>query len=138
MVLTAEQRSHIEKLIQDAKCMNLAEKMEQLLHYMHQQGLAIHMRVPSAVVGVHHHNRDHAGIDVSHVQRLISDIVSLGYVPSKAHGSGIALEIPSDEHGNECRQFNERLAENSDERLAPCDGAKLRYASVQGKPGVNF
>lgn len=64
--------------------------------------------------------------------------MSLGYVPSKAHGSGIALEIPSDEHGNECRQFNERLAENSDERLAPCDGAKLRYASVQGKPGVNF
>ena len=97
-----------------------------------------HPHAASAVVGVHHHNRDHAGIDVSHVQRLISDIVSLGYVPSKAHGSGIALEIPSDEHGNECRQFNERLAENSDERLAPCDGAKLRYASVQGKPGVNF
>ncbi len=138
MVLNAEQISHIEKLIQDAKTGNLAHNMELLMEFFHAEGLAVRMKVPPGVVGVHHHNRDNAGIDVTHVQRLISDIQSLGYVPAKVHGVGVALEIPATVEGDECRSFNEKLAKDADGRLAPCDGSKLRYASVQGQTGIIF
>lgn len=89
--------------------------MELLLEFSHAEGLAIRMKMPPGVVGVHHHNRDNAGIDVSHVQRLMSDIQSLGlHARQRYHGAGVAMEIPATPPGDECRSFNEKLAKDSD------------------------
>ena len=93
-----------------------AHNMELLLEFFHAEGLAIRMKVPPGVVGVHHHNRDCCG----HRRQPPS---AIGFATSN-RWANVPATVPRSRSGHGkfrplhkailCRSFNEKLAKDSD------------------------
>ena len=93
-----------------------AHNMELLLEFFHAEGLAIRMKVPPGVVGVHHHNRDCC----EHRRQPPS---AIGFATSN-RWANVPATVPRSRSGHGkfrplhkailCRSFNEKLAKDSD------------------------
>ena len=130
MALSAEHKHEIGKLLLQAEQGNLASSMTDVVAYLLQHHLAYRQQVNCRDIGVHPENRDGMGLDVAHVQSLVSSINSLGFVSSEA--KGIAIEIPSNARGTQMKAFNEKLVRDAEGKLGGGNMSLLRYASLEG------
>ncbi|CAE7265657.1 unnamed protein product, partial [Symbiodinium microadriaticum] len=128
--MTAEVRGVIETFLAKAKAGTLVQSVNALHDFLLKQKLAWSLKLSCEFIGVHPENRDGLGISASHVSDLISNIASIGY--SSAEARAICIEIPEDSRGDACRDFNCRLAEEANGKLAPVQAHLVKYASVVG------
>lgn len=124
--MTPEQRKTLEKFCRDAEQGSLVSSMKQALEFMEKSGLCWQSSVKPQMLGVHHLNRDGLGIDVSHMQELLTSVCQMGWDPASVHP--ICVEVPA---GDEQAfwTFNKRLADESMGKL-PCPERPLKYATI--------
>lgn len=128
----------IKEFIAAAEQGALAESMSQCMTFMQEAGLMVSMVLKPMLIGVHHSNRDGMGIDCNHLQTLISNISSLGYVASGQQSfEKVCVELSDDPDSDRTRDFNVRLSAESCGKLPAPDygGSKIRFATVMGSHG---
>ena len=101
MVLSAEQKDMVEKLLQAAKAGQLVSSMQQVYSYLEMQGLAWRLTIPPDQVGIHRLNRDGLGCSVTSMQELIADIASVGFT----HARTVPICVDADD-----LEFNRSLS----------------------------
>ena len=77
--ITNEARDEIKAVMRKGLEGSLSSFLPNLVQVLKQHQLAWSQRISSLLVGVHPSNRDGQGISSSHVQRLCSELVELGW-----------------------------------------------------------
>jgi len=83
MVLSAEQKGTVDKLLRAAKAGQLVASTQKMYSYLEAQGLAWRLTIPPDQVGIHKLNRDGLGCSVTSMQELIADIAAVGFTHSR-------------------------------------------------------